>query len=81
MVRIKVLAQFTGSKADPVGADSGSLIKYLSSRPTPPTQGAIAQLGERIVRNDEVVGSIPTSSTKFLVSLAPLVPRECSSVT
>lgn len=25
--------------------------------------GAIAQLGERIVRNDEVVGSIPTSST------------------
>ena len=27
------------------------------------TCGAIAQLGERIVRNDEVVGSIPTSST------------------
>ena len=27
--------------------------------------GAIAQLGERIVRNDEVVGSIPTSSTIF----------------
>jgi hypothetical protein len=31
-----------------------------------PASGAIAQLGERIVRNDEVVGSIPTSSTKFL---------------
>ena len=31
----------------------------------PPSSGAIAQLGERIVRNDEVVGSIPTSSTKF----------------
>jgi hypothetical protein len=30
-----------------------------------PECGAIAQLGERIVRNDEVVGSIPTSSTKF----------------
>ena len=30
--------------------------------------GAIAQLGERIVRNDEVVGSIPTSSTMFLPS-------------
>ena len=28
--------------------------------------GAIAQLGERIVRNDEVVGSIPTSSTNLL---------------
>jgi hypothetical protein len=26
-------------------------------------RGAIAQLGERIVRNDEVVGSSPTSST------------------
>src|ERR1019366_325601 len=51
--------------ACPVGADSGSLIKYLSSQPTQPTQGAIAQLGERIVRNDEVVGSIPTSSTIF----------------
>jgi hypothetical protein len=29
--------------------------------------GAIAQLGERIVRNDEVVGSIPTSSTKSIL--------------
>ena len=28
--------------------------------------GAIAQLGERIVRNDEVVGSSPTSSTKSI---------------
>ena len=27
--------------------------------------GAVAQLGERIVRNDEVVGSIPTSSTNI----------------
>ena len=30
-----------------------------------PKSGAIAQLGERIVRNDEVVGSSPTSSTMF----------------
>jgi hypothetical protein len=28
-----------------------------------PNRGAIAQLGERVVRNDEAVGSIPTSST------------------
>ena len=28
-------------------------------------QGPVAQLGERIVRNDEVVGSIPTSSTNI----------------
>ena len=33
-----------------------------------PKSGAIAQLGERIVRNDEVVGSIPTSSTKFSIN-------------
>ena len=31
--------------------------------------GAIAQLGERVVRNDEAVGSIPTSSTKSLNNL------------
>src|SRR5438874_53045 len=38
-----------------------------------PRRGAIAQLGERIVRNDEAVGSIPTSSTKitFLRSQRP----------
>src|SRR5580693_1607468 len=39
-----------------------TLIKSLC---TFPHSGAIAQLGERIVRNDEVVGSIPTSSTIF----------------
>jgi hypothetical protein len=27
------------------------------------TAGAVAQLGERLVRNEEVVGSIPISST------------------
>jgi hypothetical protein len=35
----------------------------------PLQSGAIAQLGERIVRNDEVVGSIPTSSTNFSTTL------------
>jgi hypothetical protein len=28
-------------------------------------RGRVAQLGERIVRNDEVAGSIPVSSTKI----------------
>ncbi len=28
--------------------------------------GAVAQLGERVVRNDEVRGSIPLSSTKHI---------------
>ena len=38
-------------------ADTDKILQSL------PIRGAIAQLGERIVRNDEVVGSIPTSST------------------
>ncbi len=29
----------------------------------PPRDGAVAQLGERLVRNEEVRGSIPLSST------------------
>src|SRR5664280_2617761 len=41
---------------------SACLIAARTSR-VPNLCGAIAQLGERIVRNDEVVGSIPTSST------------------
>ena len=39
------------------------------SRPAPAVfgiGGAVAQLGERYVRNVEVVGSIPSGSTKFL---------------
>ncbi len=32
-------------------------------RPNTPLSGAVAQLGERVVRNDEVVGSIPIGST------------------
>src|SRR5260370_34761128 len=38
-----------------------------------PACGAIAQLGERIVRNDEVVGSIPTSSTIFSTTCGGMV--------
>jgi hypothetical protein len=35
---------------------------------SPPTvDGAIAQLGERVVRNDEVGGSIPPGSTRDLL--------------
>jgi hypothetical protein len=30
--------------------------------------GAVAQLGERVVRNDEATGSIPVSSTKFSIT-------------
>jgi hypothetical protein len=49
-----------------IGGELARLLKYVSDS----TQsGAIAQLGERIVRNDEVVGSIPTSSTISFNSL------------
>ena len=41
----------------------------ISKPAVQPACGAIAQLGERIVRNDEVVGSIPTSSTKFWLNV------------
>jgi hypothetical protein len=46
-----------------------SLLKPGTSamiKSSPSHSGAVAQLGERIVRNDEVVGSIPTSSTNCL---------------
>jgi hypothetical protein len=46
-----------------------------------PPHGAIAQLGERIVRNDEVVGSIPTSSTISFNYLVPLFLITTSSKT
>jgi hypothetical protein len=35
-------------------------------------QGAVAQLGERLVCNQEATGSIPVSSTKFLSSAGSL---------
>lgn len=42
--------------------------------------GAIAQLGERIVRNDEVVGSSPTSSTIFSITSRPRLTRICHTL-
>ena len=38
----------------------GTLLKLIGT----PTSGAVAQLGERLVRNEEATGSIPVSSTK-----------------
>src|ERR1035438_2158184 len=46
----------------------------VGQSPTKTQNGAIAQLGERIVRNDEVVGSIPTSSTNLLNHLPTFLP-------
>jgi hypothetical protein len=53
----------------PSQANTDKIAMYL------PTRGAIAQLGERIVRNDEVVGSIPTSSTKFSITCRHLLTQ------
>ncbi len=42
----------------------------LTSRaglPKSPPVGAVAQTGERVVRNDEVRGSIPLGSTTFFI--------------
>ncbi len=39
--------------------------------------GAVAQLGERLVRNEEVVGSIPISSTEKRVSIEV---KSCATV-
>src|ERR1039457_7211432 len=36
-----------------------------------PSQGAVAQLGERLICTQEVAGSIPTSSTRVGVKLGP----------
>ncbi len=42
------------------------------------SSGAIAQLGERVVRNDEAVGSIPTSSTKESITYGLSLTQLCS---
>jgi hypothetical protein len=45
-------------------------------------RGRVAQLGERVVRNDEVAGSIPVTSTKFLKTLKNSTPpRDFAAIT
>src|SRR5438477_9709711 len=44
--------------------------------PTRRPHGAIAQLGERVVRNDEVGGSIPPGSTTLRLRLRVAQPRK-----
>ena len=59
------------------GEDANPPQKRLDSRPAPthirarqPTSGPVAQLGERLVRNEEVVSSILIGSTNFLAILS-----------
>ena len=43
----------------------GTLLKLNGT----PTSGAVAQLGERLVRNEEATGSIPVSSTNLMLGV------------
>ncbi len=52
-----------------VGSVSWSMPGTLLKLNGTPTSGAVAQLGERLVRNEEATGSIPVSSTKLLSGL------------
>ena len=58
------------------GTKDRTLLKWTGKAAIHPACGAIAQLGERIVRNDEVVGSIPTSSTNHLPAFQAIVVTE-----
>ncbi len=50
----------------------GSLVQI---QPGPPDTGGLAQLGERLLCKQDVVGSIPSSSTRYLVSFKFQVTR------
>src|ERR1700693_3469169 len=63
---------------DPAHSAWSSLRTLLKLRCQFHCSGAIAQLGERIVRNDEVVGSIPTSSTIFSSTYRPSLTQSWS---
>ena len=59
------LDEAPGDWSSNLGTNRGTLLKWQSNYCSI-WHGAIAQLGERVVRNDEAVGSIPTSSTNLL---------------
>jgi hypothetical protein len=52
-----------------VGSVSWSMPGTLLKLNSIPRSGAVAQLGERLVRNEEATGSIPVSSTNLLSGL------------
>ena len=58
-------------------AKTDKIVWRKQKTPLFPQRGAIAQLGERIVRNDEVVGSSPTSSTMFSTTCESLELKSC----
>ena len=49
-----------------VGSSTGQVVDKAARRSVGwRSRGVVAQLGERVVRNDEVSGSIPLGSTNF----------------
>jgi hypothetical protein len=55
---------------------SGTLLKLNGT----PTSGAVAQLGERLVRNEEATGSIPVSSTIVSITSGCPKPQACPNL-
>ena len=55
-----------------VGSVSWSMPGTLLKLNGTPTSGAVAQLGERLVRNEEATGSIPVSSTNLVLRHQPV---------
>src|SRR5450631_974612 len=76
-LRVSQCERRTQSQDHACRRNQRTAVKIKIVNPSP--FGAIAQLGERIVRNDEVVGSIPTSSTNLLNGLATIAVISVSS--
>jgi hypothetical protein len=55
-----------------LGRSAGSLLKSIGTS-NPVKSGAVAQLGERLVRNEEATGSIPVSSTIVPITCRPFL--------
>ena len=56
-----------------MGTPGWSIWRTLLKLDDTPTSGAVAQLGERLVRNEEATGSIPVSSTMFPITCTPFL--------
>jgi hypothetical protein len=61
------------SVADAPGWSKRGHTARIEAEPFISVCGAVAQLGERLVRNEEATGSIPVSSTIFSTTCGPFV--------
>jgi hypothetical protein len=56
-----------------VWSNRGITVKIRVDPAFHPFCGAVAQLGERLVRNEEATGSIPVSSTNLSITCKPFL--------